>query len=130
MPIRSCTKAAWDLSAHNERCLTLFPVRSDGFACCTAEAQGSFCTRPFVMPSGALKLNADFRQGTVAVELLDEHGVGIPGCEAAACRLEAADGCDLPLRWRGSATDRFAGQRVRLRFELERAKVWSVTGTD
>jgi hypothetical protein len=117
------------LVAHDERCLTLFPVRRDGFACCAADAQGSFCTRPFIMPPGELRLNADCRQGSVAVELLDENGVGIPGCEAAGCRLEAADGCDLPLRWRDSATDHFAGQRVRLRFVLERAKVWSVTGT-
>ena len=102
------------------RCLTLFPMRRDGFACCGTEGQGSFCTLPFVMPADDLVLSADCRQGTVAVELQDENGVCIEGFEADGCRFADADGSDLPLRWPNSPTDCHAGQTVRLRFVLDR----------
>jgi hypothetical protein len=115
------------LVAHDERCLTLFPMRRDGFACVGTDGQGSFCTLPFVMPQDDLLLNADCRNGTVAVELLDEHGVGIKGFEADGCRFEATNDSELPLRWHNAPADRHAGQTVRLRFVLDRARVWSVT---
>ena len=111
------------LVAHDERCLTLFPLRRDGFACVGTDGQGSFCTLPFIMPPSDLLLNADCRDGTVAVELQDEHGQMLPGFDADNCRFAAVDRSDLPLQWRNADTNRIAGQTVRLRFVLDRARV-------
>jgi len=38
-------------------------TRPDGLACCGTDAEGTFCTRPFVVPDQPLVLNADARGG-------------------------------------------------------------------
>jgi len=102
----------------------LLTQRRDGFVSLDAGAtEGTALTRVFTAPAGDLRLNADASEGEVAVAACDESGSPLQGFE----RSEAVRG-DLPearVRWPGEAAGQLAGRRLRLRFLLRRAKLFS-----
>lgn len=114
------------LVAKHKSSLSLFCTRIDGLACCRADAEGSFCTRPFVMPAAQLFVNADCRKGLISVELLDEWGSIIDNCTGSRCTFRDADKTDLPLKWGRKSTSDYAGRMVHLRFNMSQARIFSV----
>ncbi len=59
-------------------------------------------------------------------ELRDEDGSVLPGCEMSNCIIENQDGRSISLLWDGVNGNEFAGRKVRLRFFLRDAKIYSV----
>lgn len=106
--------------------LSLYRMRMDGLASCEAIGEGSFCTRPFIVPADDVTLNADCRRGTVSVEVLDASGATIPGYEPERCRLGGNDSTCIPLRWDGRGLSTLAGRTVRLRFTLRSARIYAL----
>jgi hypothetical protein len=101
--------------------LALAVLRPDGFAGWEPEAKGSpgvVVTRP-VKVSGELRVTADARGGSMAVKAIDEAGK--PLAESEPIEVDATD---RPVRWKEGASA-LRGKPVRLRFELQDAKVYS-----
>ena len=94
----------------------------DRFAALTAGFDGgTVVTKPFPAPAGGLRVNLCAPAGRVGVEVLDEQAQPIQGLSAEV-RGDALDAC-VPL-----PADRLAavaGRRVRLRFSLANARLYS-----
>ena len=104
---------------------------------------GTVTTVQLTFLGSRLHVNADASQGRVEVELLDKSGNVLPGYERADCQPLSADSTDHVVEWDGrnlvhpTATSADAGstdwskfayqlrQPVRLRFHLNRAKLFS-----
>ncbi len=113
----------------------LFGLGEDRITCVSARANAEFSTAEFTAPGRPLALNAAIpsperaygtNQCYVMVAALDERGNALPGFEKENCILRNADGIDLPLKWNGKDTSALAGSRMRLRFYLRAASVYSV----
>ncbi len=113
-----------DIAALPENRIFYAACRSNGF----------FSTLPFTMPSAGLTLNAQARyrpgedpgQAVIMVEVQDADGETVPGYEMSGCLIENQDGRSLPLTWNGNDGRELAGRRVRLRFFLRDAKIYTV----
>jgi hypothetical protein len=88
-------------------------------------AGASVTTRPIRFSGGFLFVNADARAGTVQVEVLDAGGRIIPPFSAANCRGARGDGTRLPVSWAGARLSELAGQTVRFRFVLQKARLFA-----
>ncbi|MEX2306812.1 MAG: hypothetical protein WD738_04435 [Pirellulales bacterium] len=87
---------------------------------------GSLTTGPVVLDGDALLLNADVQpSGSLQVEVLDQHGTPLPGFEWEVCRPIKGDSLDFEVAWDGAELKTLKGQEVRLRFLLDRAKLYS-----
>lgn len=88
---------------------------------------GWLITKPFKLEGTRLELNADARNGWLAIEALDEDGNPLPGfTREESRRLEAVDGLRLAPRWRDQAD--LAGLRgriVRLKIYLKSAQLFA-----
>ncbi len=111
-------------------------MKQDRVSFVSARANAEFSTRPFVMPSADLALNAAIpsperpfttQQAYVMADVCDERGQIIPGFEAEKCVLQKADALDLPLRWAGKSARELAGRQISLRFHLRSANIYAVT---
>ena len=86
------------------------------------ENEGTLLTRPFVLPAGELHVNAAMKDGSLRVAVCGEKGVPIKGFdESSEIR---ADKTAIHVRWLDKL-ERLRGQTVRLRFTLERGKLYS-----
>ena len=104
----------------------LATLRKDGFVSLEASAQGEVTTKPLRGLQGHLLINADVRQGTVQVEVLDSNGQALPGYGRDECSpVAGADGCALPVSWGDHTTLPESGVASRLRFVLDRARLYS-----
>jgi len=103
-----------------------------------SRANAEFCTVPFTMPSGGLRLNActrgDYPEGSafsdqsyVMAELLDGECKPIEGYEPTQCAFQGVDGSELELKWGERSAADLAGQRVHLRFYMRMARIYAVT---
>lgn len=103
--------------------------RRDGFTSVRgAYAGGAFTTPPLIFSGKKLVLNVDTSAtGLVRVGLLDETGKPLEGFGPAQCDLiHTANEINRPVSWRGNAdVSRWAGQPVRLRFELRNADLYA-----
>src|SRR6266545_2351473 len=85
----------------------------------------SVTTRPVRFSGSYLFVNADARGGAVRVEVLDREGRIIAPFSAANCRAVTADGTRLPVSWTGPSLAALAGQTVRFRFLVSRARLYA-----
>ncbi|MBI3852354.1 MAG: hypothetical protein HY298_19025 [Verrucomicrobia bacterium] len=101
----------------------------------TCRANGAFSTPLFAMPSTGLFLSANVlyapAEGTtgrayVMAELRDKSGGVIRGFERGKCLIANQDGHAIPLRWDTADGSALVGRKVRLRFYLRDARIYSV----
>lgn len=81
-------------------------------------------TRPLRFSGRHLFVNADI-QGELRVEALDKAGRPINAFSFNRCLPVTGDGTRLPVQWHGAALERLAGQDIRFRFHLSRARLFS-----
>jgi len=119
-----------------------FSQRLDGFVSLDAgEQQGVIITRPFIFEGKKLKLNVDAARGSVKVAVLSLTGKEISGYNTSLtnpprkdircfsirhCDPITSDSVGHVVTWRGSPDlGNLAGQVVRLRFEMQNAKLYA-----
>ena len=74
-----------------------------------------------------LKVNADTRAGSLAVEILDEKQDPIPGFGRGDCEVVREDTLSREIRWRGERDlASLRGRAVRIRIYLRSGDLYSV----
>lgn len=102
----------------------LVTLRRDGFVSLDAgEKAGTLLTQPFVLPGGKLHVNGDFRVGSLRVTVCNPAGEPIKGFELS--QAISRDALDIPVSWNKSTLDDLRGQTVRLKFKLQKGKLFS-----
>ncbi|MBI3851373.1 MAG: hypothetical protein HY298_14015 [Verrucomicrobia bacterium] len=113
----------------------LFGLPEDRITYAAARANAEFSTVEFTAPARPLTLNAAIpspdrlhatNQCYVMVAALDEQGSVVAGFERERCILRNVDAMDLPLHWGDKDTQSLAGKKLRLRFFLRAARIYSV----
>ena len=87
-------------------------------------------TRPLLLTGDCLSINAEVKPGgSICAALLDEGGSAFAGFSFDDCLtlFEGGPACDL--RWRERKMAELAGRRLRLAFELRRAKLYALNGS-
>lgn len=89
-------------------------------------APGTLTTRPVRFTGRHLFVNANAAGGEIRVELLDEAGAPVDGFSAGACTPVRGDSTKALVSWRdGAGLDRVAGEAVRFRFHVNRARLYA-----
>jgi hypothetical protein len=102
----------------------LVTLRRDGFVPLDAgEKEGRVLTRPFALPDGALHVNANARGGVLRAAVSDARGNPLKGFEAS--QPITTDTTDAVVKWNTASLNSLLGQIVRLRFTLQRGKLFS-----
>ena len=101
--------------------------RLDGFVSINANADtGTLTTKPLTFSGNSLVINASAPAGSVVVELLDESGRPLPGFHAESARPFQSDDLRHQMTWKDNPPlAGLAGKPVRLRFHMNRAKLYS-----
>ena len=103
----------------------LAKMRKDGWASLDAdESPGQITTRRLENAGGGLQVNYDARGGSIRVEVLDADGQVIPGYGRDECEPLAGDAIRGRVAWK-TADTLPAGAPIRLRFLLDRARIYS-----
>lgn len=104
----------------------LAKLRVDGFVSLRAHEQaGYFDTRPVVLEGGRLCVNA-VAAGHLRVEVTTPDGRKVlPGWEAGQGVAVTGDHVRAEVTWPGRTLAELRGQRVRLRFHLQQADLYS-----
>ena len=104
----------------------LAKLRVDGFVSIDAGDRAGFVdTRPLRLEGGHLWVNAT-AGGEIRAEITGPDGrTPLPGWEAGACTPVKGDQVRAELRWAGKNLTELAGQRVRVRFHLKNASLYS-----
>ena len=109
----------------------LATLRLDGFVSVqpqSDEETGVLTTRPFVFVGNEILVNTDARRGSLRVEVLDADGQPIPGFTDQDCQPFHGNNLRHPLKWKGQTDCRqIQGKPIRLRFHLQRSKLYSFT---
>ncbi len=106
-----------------------YALRTDGFASVNAPyAGGELLTKPLIFGGEHLRLNLSTSiRGGVRVELQDGEGTPLPGFSLADCETILDDSIEHVVRWKdGKDVGNFAGQPVRIRFELRDSDIYSL----
>ena len=92
-----------------------------------SNAPGWIITKPFVFEGTRLEVNADAQEGNLTVEVLDELANPWDGFSAAEqLKLEHRDSLRWEPRWQRPADlSRLRGKTIRLKFALERARLYA-----
>ena len=100
--------------------------RLDGFVSLDAGAQtGSIVTKPLIYTGSQLTLNVQ-AVGQVRVALLDENGQALAGFDLNDCDPIQTDSTEVIATWNGQQDiSTHAGQTVRIKFELQNAKLFA-----
>jgi len=113
-------------ASDNEAAIGLATLPVDRFVAVEPiEQRGSLTTKPFTMKGEQLRVNADAADGELRVEVLDEQSRPISGCNAASCEPISADALRAEVKWRGGSLRELKGQKIHLRFQLTRAKLFA-----
>jgi len=106
----------------DNQAICLAVLRRDGFISLDADqTAGSVLTKTFVVPTGELRLNTDAYKGKVEVQLCDEQGTAISGFKSSI----DGDRLDAVPKWTEGDLNRYIGKKVRLRFTLTNARLYS-----
>jgi len=109
----------------------LATLRLDGFVSVQpvpGSQAGILTTRPFVFLGNRILVNADASKGSLRVEVLEADGDPIDGFTVDDCRPFRGDDLRHVLRWNDRTDCRqIQGRPIRLRFHLERSKLFSFT---
>ena len=109
--------------------------RRDGFTSLEAETRGACTTYPLVFTGRELKVNAWTRfRGDIRIEIADASmetrprpAQPVPGRTLAECDPIRGDVLDGTVTWNGqSDLSAWAGKQVRLRLEMDRARLHSL----
>jgi len=106
-----------------------YTLRTDGFISIHAGyASGQMTTKPFIFTGANLTLNlATSAAGNLRVELQDEQGRPLPGRTLTDSDNLFGDAIERTVTWKGdAAVGNWAGQPVRLRFEMNEADLYSL----
>lgn len=111
----------------NKGAIGLAKLRLDGFVSMDAgNREGTLTTRPLLFRNSTLYLNADALKGEVRVEILSEEGRAHAGFSRADCDVLQSDSVRQKVTWRGDSNlTQLAGKRVRLKFYLRNASLYS-----
>ncbi len=104
-------------------------LRLDGFASVQAGfAEGSFLTNPLTFTGRELLLNySTSAVGFIRVELQDELSRPVPGFSLDACPEIYGDQVKRVVSWKeGSDLSRWSGKKVRLKFQMKDADLYSI----
>jgi hypothetical protein len=101
--------------------------RLDGFVSLDAEkTAGTFVTRPLIFDGSKLVLNVA-AAGKIMIEIQDGKGRAIKGFSMADCKPIKADSVRHVVSWKGgSGLSKLAGKKIRLKFEMEDAKLYAM----
>ena len=89
------------------------------------DAVGELVTMPVLLAGGSLGINAATEAGgSVRVELLDVGGQPLPGHELAVCQPMMGDKLRHVVTWNGRALAALAQVPVRIRFVLDKARLY------
>ncbi|MEP6663546.1 MAG: hypothetical protein ABJC04_07760 [Verrucomicrobiota bacterium] len=117
-----------------ESALGMATTRLDGFAAWEAgNESGELVTQPFVCNGDRLFVNANAKNGSVAVEVLDEKGNALKGLETKSCRAITTDTLEKGgwIQWKKEKDlRRVQGKQIQLRFTLKNAKLYSFRVAD
>jgi hypothetical protein len=118
-------------------------LRRDGFASLfSTKREAHVVTRPFKLKGERLLVNADARQGQLAVEVVDKDGNVIPGFERASCQVdltsapyyaalgqaEGGNSVRGTVSWSSDGRlEMLRGREVRFRFLLQHCHLYSFT---
>ena len=110
----------------------LATLRRDGFAAMEAgSSAGELTTRPLLFNGRHLFVNLDNPRGELRAAVLECDNTPVPGLGAAACRPLAVDSTCAALTWSsGSDLAKLAGRPLKLRFELQKGRLFSFWITD
>jgi len=102
---RNVGQRAEDIAAHYGAEVALATIPRDRWGALglnPGSETGVVCSGLVTLPANGceLRINADGVAG-LAIDLLDEHYLPIPGCEGG--RVVGPDGLDCPVRWHGQA---------------------------
>jgi hypothetical protein len=104
--------------------LALATLRPDGFAGYQQQQEGKpalVLTKLLPLTSATLTVTCDARGGSVAVAVVDEEGNVLQ-----QGRPITADATDAAVRWQAvGGLEPFVGKKIRLRFEITQAKLYS-----
>jgi len=114
--------------------LMLHQLRPEGLVACgtpdepknSRPVKGVFATPLFRMPARPLFLNFDASHGSLAVEILNDQGKLVPGFTASRCQFQGVDGTRVVLKWMDQNLSELKDRTVRLRFHLQRARIYSL----
>jgi hypothetical protein len=101
--------------------------RLDGFVSLDAQREeGVIITRPFVFEGRKLILNADARNGYIKVGMLNSSQKPLAGFGTKKAISVTSDSVEHVVRWKDNAdVGNLSGQVVRLRIEMQNAKLFS-----
>lgn len=113
---------------HKSNRLRRATLRLDGFVSVNAPfAGGTMTTKPFVFAGSELVLNyATSAAGSVQVEMQDEAGKAVRGFALKDCPVMYGDEIEGAVQWRGGSVSGMVGKRVRLRFVMRDADLFSM----
>jgi hypothetical protein len=101
-------------------------LRLDGFAAYSSvgDKAGSIVSQPMLCTGEPLKISADAKGGALRVSVVGEDDYTLDACETIT-----GDVSDSEVRWRGGKSlAALKGKVVQLRFDLDRAKLYSFSG--
>ncbi len=108
--------------------LRRYTLRLDGFVSLQAPLKGGeFLSKPLTFSGSTLSMNfATSAAGSVRVEIQDATGKPLEGFTLDDCPDHFGDTVDATIEWKsGSDVSKLKGQRVRLRFQLKDADLYS-----
>ncbi len=104
-----------------ERQIGLLRIPCDRYVARVAgDTPGKIVTPLLLLSGSTLTLNADAKQGSIGVKLLDENGQEIPGFSVQEIK---GDGIRLPVPWEKSLGE-LNGKPVRIEFLMRNAKLY------
>jgi hypothetical protein len=97
-------------------------------ACAEPEdGTGAMTSAPMIAGGDRIVLNGRTAAGgRIRVEVLDEQGRALPGYAIADCVPFTGDEVAHPAQWSSGAREGFANRPVRVRIELERARLYTL----
>ena len=100
-------------------------ARVDGFVAVEAgKKEGKLVTKPVVLKTGRLFINAEAAKGSIRVAVTNPDGSPLPGFEVAKALPVTVDSITAPVSWQGDPTLP-AGKPFRLVFHIRSARLYS-----
>ncbi len=108
--------------------LTLHTLRPDGWMYLRPTGDwGSLQTKPLVLWTPEIRLNAAADYGEIRFQITDEKSVPLPGFSFDDCLpFQNADSLDHSLRWKDADLSQVLRQPIRLEFRLRNAHLHSL----
>ena len=103
--------------------------RFAGYECKDPQRVGVVTTKPFQLTGDVLKITADVQEGgEIRVAAIDALGNPIPGFAFADCDAVTESVTDRAIKWGDKDLSHLGHGKMALRFQLNRAKIFSIGG--